>query len=335
MKNPVFCFIMLIGLIHTSMIDAQKPELRFGRDKKFKIVQFTDVHYLPGNVESETPLRTINAVLDAEKPDLVVFTGDIVTGPPVESGWKIITKLVIDRRIPYAIVLGNHDDESDWSRKQIATYLEPLPYSLFISKAADITGYGNYVLPVKSSSGDKAAALLYCFDSNTYNTVDTIGVYDWIHPDQISWYQSESARFKEQNNGKPLPSLSFFHIPLPEYFKAYTNEQYQPIGLRIEEECSPKHNTGLFDTMNQCGDVMAIFTGHDHDNDYIAYLDGIALGYGRFTGGKTIYGDLESGARIIILTEGSRSFRTYIRTASGKIYGNITIPQHFISKDKN
>lgn len=52
----------------------------------FKILQFADLHYGEGENESWGPeqdihsTRVINNVLGAENPDLVVYTGDQITG---------------------------------------------------------------------------------------------------------------------------------------------------------------------------------------------------------------------------------------------------------------
>ena len=50
------------------------------KDGKFKIVQFTDAHIGEG---PETDLGTMNVmrtVLNLERPDLAVATGDIISG---------------------------------------------------------------------------------------------------------------------------------------------------------------------------------------------------------------------------------------------------------------
>lgn len=60
--------------------------LKFGSDKKFKIVQFTDVHWVSGSEHSVVSEKCMNRVLDEEKPDLVVFSGDFVTGKPAVKG---------------------------------------------------------------------------------------------------------------------------------------------------------------------------------------------------------------------------------------------------------
>ena len=41
---------------------AQKSELKFSKDGKFKIVQFTDVHFKYGNRASDIALERINQV---------------------------------------------------------------------------------------------------------------------------------------------------------------------------------------------------------------------------------------------------------------------------------
>lgn len=35
-----------------------------------------------------------------------------------------------------------------------------------------------------------------------------------------------------------------------------------------EPVCDPQLNSGLFNAMLECGDVMGVFCGHDHNNDY-------------------------------------------------------------------
>ena len=42
-----------------------------------------------------------------------MFTGDVVTGKPVNAGWRSVLEPVMERNIPFAVILGNHDDEND------------------------------------------------------------------------------------------------------------------------------------------------------------------------------------------------------------------------------
>ena len=67
-------YLTLAFLLVTTFCMAQKSELKFSKDGKFKIVQFTDVHFKYGNRASDIALERINQVLDDERPDLVIFT---------------------------------------------------------------------------------------------------------------------------------------------------------------------------------------------------------------------------------------------------------------------
>ena len=57
---------------------AQAPALHFGRDGKFRIAQFTDVHLDLGTpyrrAQAEKTIAQMRYILDAEHPDLVVFS---------------------------------------------------------------------------------------------------------------------------------------------------------------------------------------------------------------------------------------------------------------------
>ncbi|MFA7494182.1 MAG: PA14 domain-containing protein, partial [Proteiniphilum sp.] len=85
------------------------------------------------------------------------------------------------------------------------------------------------------------------------------------------------------------------------------------IGTNMEGVASSEINSGLFSSFLEKQDVMGVFVGHDHDNDYIGIEHDIALAFGRTTG-IDAYGVLERGARIIRLYEDKFRFDTWIRT---------------------
>ena len=82
-------------------------------------MQFTDMHYEHGNPVSDTTLLNYKRILDAEKPNLIVFTGDIVTAPPVVEAWNTITQYAIDREIPF----GVHSEIMTMNKAQLAPSL--------------------------------------------------------------------------------------------------------------------------------------------------------------------------------------------------------------------
>lgn len=174
-------------------------------------------------------------------------------------------------------------------------------------------------------------------DSNAYNKVGEQKGYNWFGFDQVDWYRKNSAFFTRENSGKPYPALAFFHIPLQEYtLLPDTTKNYvknAPVfGNRTEKECPGIINTGMFAAMVEGGDVMGTFTGHDHDNDYIGYLNGICLAYGRFSGSKTTYTSLGYGARVIELTDNERIFDTWIHSSDNTILYNVKYPDSFVMK---
>ena len=334
MRRIVFTFGLLV--LGICFLHAQKPELKFGEDKTFKIVQFTDVHWIYNDSRSDIAGERMNEVLDAEKPDFVIYTGDLIFGKPAKESLLKALEPVITRKIPFAVTWGNHDDEQGMSRQELFDLIKDIPNNL-TSTVQGITGVTNFVLPVKSADGKKESAVLYVFDSNSYSTLPkkVVDGYGWIALDQIDWYTKTSKELTAKNGGQPIPSLAFFHIPLPEYHEAVLDEKAYLLGTRKEVACAPKINTGLGASMLQAGDVMGVFVGHDHVNDYVVNWRGILLGYGRYTGGSTVYHDIPqgNGARIIELTEGKRAFKTWERIAGGKIINEVNYPSDFIKED--
>lgn len=307
--------------------NTQAQELRFNTNKKFKIVQFTDIHWIYNDPASEKAAERMREVLDTEKPDLVVFTGDVIFAKPADKALQRALEPTIKRGIPFAVTWGNHDDEQDMTRQELSAYIKDMKGNL-TSHTDGISGQTNYTLNVRSADGKSDAAVLYIFDSNSYSPIERVKGYDWIKHDQVAWYIEQSKAFTAQNGGTPLPALAFFHIPLPEMYYATTNQNTYMVGTRKEMVCAPEINTGLASAMLSAGDVMGVFVGHDHVNDYVVDWYGILMGYGRFTGGDTVYHDIPqgNGARVIELTEGSRDIHTWIRIKGGKIINEVNFP---------
>ena len=102
--------IVVIGL--GAIVPVWGQNLKFDSAGHFKIVQFTDDHYVPNNPKSKAAIHLIEKVLDLENSDLVVLTGDIVTGRPARIGWDSVLDPILRRNIPFIVTLGNHDDGS-------------------------------------------------------------------------------------------------------------------------------------------------------------------------------------------------------------------------------
>ena len=321
MKKQLVC---AAALCMAGLLGASAQSVKFNNNGKLKIVQFTDIHWRAGDPATADAAANMNRVLDEEKPDLVIYTGDITTAKPATEGLDRAFEPAISRSIPYAATLGNHDDEQDLTRPQLYDYIKKKQGSL------NSQAEGNdFAISVTSADGKQTKAVLYVMDSNAYSTIDSLKGYGWFRRDQIDWYARKSAALTAANGGKPLPALAFFHIPFPEYNEASTALGNPLVGQRGEKACSPAINSGMFAAMLEAGDVMGTFVGHDHVNNYVTPWHGILLGYGQFTGGKTTYTDGRRGARVIELTEGKRDFRTWIRMSDGSVKHEVCWPEDF------
>lgn len=309
--------------------------LRFNSDGHLKIVQFTDCHYKVDDKKNSQPtIDRMNEILDRERPDFIMYTGDIVVSCESFVGLDTVLSLAIDRNIPFGFVFGNHDDEYDHTRQELYDYIQKKPGALMPVRTADVAP--DYFIPIMSSgNSSKFASILYCIDSHSYTKINSIPGYDWIKFDQISWYRKLSESLTRQNNGIPLPALAFFHIAIPEYHSAVQDGANRMFGIKGEGVCCPTTNSGFFTSAKECGDIMGMFVGHDHDNDYAVMYRDVLLAYGRYTGGNTVYNDIPNGARIINLYEGERKFDTYICAANGEINTRLTYPDTFIVKNVN
>ena len=77
MKKILFVFnLMLLSTLIAN--GEEKPLLKFKPDATFKIVQFTDTHLQYDSYRSDSVLVMMKKVIEREKPDLVILTGDVV-----------------------------------------------------------------------------------------------------------------------------------------------------------------------------------------------------------------------------------------------------------------
>ncbi|MFX3647765.1 MAG: metallophosphoesterase family protein [Paenibacillus sp.] len=303
-------------------------QLFFRENGTFKIVQFTDLHWKDGRPEDIRTRQLMKTIVEAEQPDLVVFTGDVIYTGPVDQGNKACehpeqafreaVAVVEECGIPWAFVYGNHDTENRITPTELMDVIQEHEYTVTEPGPSEIAGMSNYTLEIAKSDGS-SAAVLYFLDSGSYSTVESIPGYGWIQPNQIQWLMSESIRVNSgRSRGNKLPALAFFHIPIPEYQAMWDTQICY--GSKYEPVCCAEVNSGLFTALLEMGDVMGTFCGHDHVNDFQGTYHGIRLCYGRSSGHST-YGreGMLRGGRVIQLKAGERSFNTWLRLEDGSV----------------
>ena len=321
MKCMKFSFLVLVVL--ATNVFAQKKVLKF-TNGKFRIVQFTDLHWIADAkhaTANDSTIQLMKYIITTEKPDLVVFTGDIVVSSGAAKAWKEVTQPMADLKVPFAVAFGNHDTETDITKQKVLEVIQTNPFNVTYNADKNIDGVGNCSLPIKSSDGKINKWIIYMFDSHAYaHLPDTlIKGYDWIKNSQIQWYRNQSATYTKANNGKALSSLAFFHIPTPEF--EYVRNLPTTVGNISEKVCAPYFNSGLFTSFVEMSDVLGIFVGHDHNDDFTGTAANICLGYGRKTGYNAAYEEiLERGGKVIELYEDDKKLDTHIRTLGGRYF---------------
>lgn len=290
----------------------------FVTDEDFKVVQLTDVHIGGGWMSLKKDGMALNAVaamVTAEKPDLVVVTGDIGYPVPFQSGTfnnkssaEIFAELMEQLGVYWTLCFGNHDTEaySFYSREDMSEFYlsEKYEHCLFQAGPEDISGYGNQVINIKQTNGVISQSL-YVLDSHSYTDGDIFGVmwkYDNIHQDQIDWYKQNVEMYNVENaetckalgiKESDVKSTMFFHIPLEEYRDAWY--EYVDNGFKDTENVKLVYGTAgeskkvvycgmgedeLFETILELGSTTGIFCGHDHKNNFSLCYKGIRLTYG-------------------------------------------------------
>ena len=215
-------------------------------DEELNILHITDIHLGGGFWTYKTDKKTIYeliTMLQAEKPDLVISTGDNTYALPF-FGWnggntfnnKMVAKTFISifehEKVYFSTVFGNHDTEA-WDYADRATigalYQNGgYEYSIFESQFSDldcktVPSVSNQFILVKNSEG-KITKLLLLIDSNAYISTSLIsnvlGKYDTIHDAEVEWAASvikELSKKEGLPEGEYLKCLAFMHIPVGEY----------------------------------------------------------------------------------------------------------------------
>lgn len=329
---------------------------------KFTVLQVSDPQDL--QFVRKTMVKMLDAAYDRVNPDLVVFTGDNILGNHLRDARFGSRKVIlspdgeyeamktaihhiaepVDRRgIPFTMIYGNHDDMNFISKEKQAEIWRGYDSFVGLDDSGDSGDVATFNLPVMSSDGKKTAFNLWFIDSARLDKAEE-KCHTGVKKQAVEWYINKSKRLKEQNGGKPVPSVLFQHIPFSEMtrlnspckkddygalplFKKGEPEKYIRLdpavadGFLGEPIDGCEENNGEFDAIKKQGDVAAAVFGHDHRNNFIAELDGIRI-FQSSAASFRCYGNRFRGVRVIEINENEpESVKTYFLTYS-ELCGN-------------
>lgn len=334
--SVMLCVVMLAATLCCGVSAKEDySKLQFNDDGNFRIMQVAD---LQDNMQLNGAVKEfLKEALVQEQPDLVVLTGDNISGGSCrtdmlkswdkkncETAIGQFMNIFEDYGVPVAMVFGNHDNENMLSKEELFDIYEEYDCFIGTDEGDALYGCGTYNLPIYSSKdSSKMAYNLWMFDSNTYDEV--YGGYDYVHDDQVEWYVNKSNELKAVNGGESVPSMAFQHIIVKEIFDIiesgdniegsllnYNGKDYVfkhgvlKAGYLKEYPCPGTQPSKQFSSMVAQGDVVAMFFGHDHNNTFEVTYQGIDL---VATPGFTFnsYGNEDRGVRIIDINENDTS----------------------------
>ncbi|MBO4339492.1 MAG: metallophosphoesterase [Clostridia bacterium] len=265
-------------------------------DNGLKLLQITDVHIGAGWMcpnKDTMALNAVAAMVTAEKPDLVMVTGDVGYPVPFQAGTinnktsiTVFAELMETLQVYWVYCFGNHDTESYsfYSREKIVEYLdsEKYPHCLLQNGPVDIDGSGNQIFNIINSDG-VITRTLFTFDSHAYakGHIPAIRLrYDNLHQNQIDWYEKSVKEIEEKNKdtisslskdkqkeykalANHVPSSIFLHIPLTAYRDAW--DEYLDNGMKDTENV--RYNYGIVGEPNDL-----ICCGANEDNMFETML---------------------------------------------------------------
>ncbi len=309
--------------------------ISFNADGKLKILHVADPH-LANDKHFDSSIWVIAEACDVEKPDLVVLTGDN-TKPyeDPEETKKIINSLMNifeSRNIPVAVTFGNHDSEAGpMTRADIMEYYKTFSCVITAEEADAFYNCATFNIPVLASDSDDVKFNIWVFDSGDYDGEEPRH-YDRVRTEQIEWYKDVSAKLREENGGETVNSVVFQHIIVPEIYDVlkkvdskkpyaikhiYNEDEYYMFdetqtnyGTLNEKPCPGYINDGQFDALVENGDVLALFTGHDHTNAFGVRNQSIDIYTSPMTRYKGLAYTTQYGYRVVEIDENDTSSYT-------------------------
>lgn len=286
-----------------------------------------------GQLEDDITIKpTIDKMMKKLKPTIVTLSGDYgwnEEGMKKDEILKCVDEIcncLENYNVNYYFVYGNHDREAA-KDYELAEVINSHKHGHIERGIKLDDSYGNYTIEIQNQDA-KPIHAIYMMDSRDYfpdEEVDESRVefreegdiienvkynhlthgdvttpcivndtrYDYIHEEQVNWYESEVRRLNE------CESTIITHMPINGFtyaFERYMDavnkkdydriKSYKPIGpCRQEETCSGGvYDRVLYQSIEKYGSTKNVIVGHDHINDFSLLYKDVRFTYAVKTG---------------------------------------------------
>lgn len=267
--------------------DLKSKNIILSNHENYKIMQISDLHFgqnlglcLDGdNSNCKSDYKTVKFMelaIKADKPDLVVITGDLIDFRRLKNFKSVILKAlspILKNRIPFVFTFGESDYniDNDITKKRFLKFISSLPLCYNKPEPEDnsLHGLSNYNLNVyyvenndidiNNLALNKPNAHIAILDSENKK----------IDSSQINYLYRLNGDFDATSK---IFKLLFFHYPLPNF---RPQGKFKLIGgynmkSNLNSASNPKFKN---DIINMGYHVVSV--GHEHENDacLLSYLD--------------------------------------------------------------
>lgn len=132
-------------------------------------------------------------------------TGDNIFGGSATDAAESLLRAIspaIEYKVPWAAILGNHDQESTMTREELMTFMSLMDYSVSQVNPPGflVHGFGNYHIGIHGPFGSELVNTsllnLYFLDSGDREVVNGVKTYGWIKESQLAWLRATSLELQ-------------------------------------------------------------------------------------------------------------------------------------------
>ncbi len=261
----ISCFIAKRGSSSLT-VDKESGILSSNREE-IQILLLSDLQFA-NYIEMAAAFSSVKKLIKDSKPDLILTTGDNFGNNVDRHHLSAFIRFMDSFDIPWGVTFGNHDYNADFTMEEYSEALKGAENSIFNSTVIADT-YSNYSYRLNIQG------------KNVFSLIMMDTKKDGLTEEHTSWYE-EQVSTERGEDGSLLPSLVFFHIPLPETVlanEAYLNDPSLGSGEIYDSLRVHKINSGIFDAALRLRSTKAFFYGHDHLNNAHIDYNGIKLCY--------------------------------------------------------